>query len=110
MFLLFIILKDENKLEEVMDSLLELGITGATIIDSNAMGKIMSDNLPLFGGLRKSFEGSKPLSKTIFSVVNGNQIKEIVTLLEKVLKKQNETLGLIITLPVDIVVSASLKN
>ena len=49
MKLLFIILNSADKLEEVLEGLLEVGVTGATVVDSVGMGHIIED-VPLFAG------------------------------------------------------------
>ena len=49
MKLLFIILNSAENLEEVLEGLLEVGVTGATVVDSVGMGHIIED-VPLFAG------------------------------------------------------------
>ena len=57
MKLLILILNKVEKLEEVLEGFLEIGITGATVIESSGMGHILSEEVPIFVGLRFMFAG-----------------------------------------------------
>ena len=53
MKLLIIVLNSNDKLEEVLEGLIEVGVTGATVVDSVGMGHIIED-VPLFAGSASS--------------------------------------------------------
>ncbi|MCF7811783.1 hypothetical protein K9N50_12440 [bacterium] len=100
--LLIIILNNDEYIDELLEAFVELDIRGATVIDSVGMGKIISQNVPIFGGLRSLIEGSRPYNKTILTVVREEKVDEIV--------KEYETIcgcldspgtGVLFTLPVD---------
>ena len=65
MKLLVLILNKVEKLEEVLEGYLEVGISGSTIIDSVGMGHVLSEEVPIFAGLRFMFAGAKPHNKII---------------------------------------------
>jgi len=54
MKLLVFICNQPEKLEEILEGFLEVGITGATIIDSLGMGRILAAEVPIFAGLKES--------------------------------------------------------
>ena len=56
-------------LHEVIEGLAELGVGGATVVESRGMGNIISQDIPIFAGFRHLLGGSRPFNYTIFSVV-----------------------------------------
>lgn len=105
MKLLILILNKVEKLEEVLEGFLEVGVTGATIIDSVGMGHIVSEEVPIFAGLRFMFAGAKPHNKTILSVIKAEKEQEVLNILEKILGSLDEPgVGIIFTLSLDSVV------
>jgi nitrogen regulatory protein P-II 1 len=102
MKLLILILNKVEKLEEVLEGFIEIGISGATVIDSVGMGHIISEEVPIFAGLRFMFAGAKPHNKTIFSVIKEEKEEPVVRLLEKILGDLNKPgTGILFTIPVD---------
>lgn len=102
MKLLILFLNKVEKLEEVLEGFVEIGITGATVIDSVGMGHILSEEVPIFAGLRFMFAGAKPHNKTIFSVIKDEKEEEAISLLQKILgdlKKPGT--GIVFTIPLD---------
>jgi nitrogen regulatory protein P-II 1 len=102
MKLLIVFLNKVEKLEEVLEGFVEIGITGATVIDSVGMGHILSEEVPIFAGLRFMFAGAKPHNKTIFSVIKDDKEEEAIRLLRKILgdlKKPGT--GIVITLALE---------
>ena len=51
MHLLFITLYREDLLDEVLSSLVEMEITGATVLDGTVMERILAEEVPIFAGL-----------------------------------------------------------
>jgi len=102
MKLLIVILNKAEKLEEVLEGYLEIGISGATVIDSVGMGHILSEEVPIFAGLRFMFAGAKPHNKTIFSAIKDEKEKSAIELLEKILGDLNKPgTGIVFTIPID---------
>ncbi len=90
MKLLILFLNKVEKLEEVLEGFVEIGITGATVIDSVGMGHILSEEVPIFAGLRFMFAGAKPHNKTILSVIKNEKEGEAIRLLRKILGDLNK--------------------
>ncbi|HOJ78388.1 MAG TPA: hypothetical protein PLZ08_06345 [Bacillota bacterium] len=65
---LFIVISDSEKTERVLEILLESEIRGATIVESMGMGKMLADNIPVFGSLRNLLSRQHETSQTIFAV------------------------------------------
>ena len=58
--------------------------TRATVLDSVGMGRIISQNIPIFAGLQETFAGSSPSNKTIFSIVEEHMVENIFRLLNDI--------------------------
>jgi nitrogen regulatory protein P-II 1 len=102
MKLLVLILNRVDKLEEVLEGFVEIGITGATIIDSIGMGHVLSEEVPIFLGLRFMFTGAKPHNKTIISVIKDKKEKPAIKMLSKILGSLNQPgTGIVFTLPIE---------
>ena len=91
MKLTVLILNKEEHLEALLEGYVEIGITGATIIDSIGMGHILSSDVPIFAGLRFMFAGSRPYNKTILSVITDDKIEPLKELITKVLGPLEES-------------------
>lgn len=102
MKLLILILNKVEKLEEVLEGFIEIGITGATVIESVGMGQILSEEVPIFAGLRFMFAGAKPHNKTIFSAIKDEKEKSVIKLLQKILGDLNDPgTGIVFTIPIE---------
>ena len=102
MKLLVLILNKVEKLEEVLEGFLEVGITGATIIESVGMGQILSEEVPIFAGLRFMFVGAKPHNKMILSVIKEDKEKPAIRVLRKILGDMSKPgTGIVFTIPID---------
>ena len=102
MKLLVLILNKVEKLEEVLEGFIELGITGATVIESVGMGQIISEEVPIFAGLRFMFTGAKPHNKTILSVIREDKEESVINVLQKILGDLNKSgTGIVFTIPLD---------
>ena len=91
MKLSILILNKEEFLETLLEGYIEIGISGATIIDSIGMGHILSSEVPIFAGLRFMFAGSRPYNKTIISVITEDKIKPLKNLTNKILGPLEES-------------------
>ena len=110
MKLLFIILNSAEELEEVLEGLLEVGVTGATVVDSVGMGHIMED-VPLFAGMRSLFRSAKPRNNVIFSVVRDGLAAEALEVLDKILGcSHDKGRGIAFTLPIDSTIGVCKEN
>lgn len=80
MYVLFIVLNDVNQLDEILERFVKVGVKGATVLDSQGMGGAMvhgsNRNIPLFGSLRTLMDSARPYNKTIFSVLDSEEMLE----------------------------------
>jgi len=105
MHLLLAVINDAEKLDEILSGFLELGITGATIIDSQGMGQLLTHDIPIFAGLNTLISRSRPQNRTIFSVVEDEKIEPALALLQDVCGELDRpATGIVFTIPVDRVV------
>ena len=104
MKLIVIILNEVELLEDLLSAFLEIGISGATIIDSTGMGRILTSQVPIFAGLRDAFAGCCPENKTILTVVSEDQVQDAEIVLEEVCGSFKEKgSGIYFCLPIDFV-------
>jgi nitrogen regulatory protein PII len=103
MKLLIFILNNEEYLEEVMEAYIEAGITGATILDSEGMGRFLTYEVPLFASFKDFMKGNKPYNKTIISVVrNEESIAKAKALIDGIVGSLEKAgTGIMFTVPVD---------
>lgn len=87
--------------EDLLSALLEIGVSGATIVDSVGMGHIISHNIPIFAGLQDAFTGSSPLNKIILVLTNQAMVEEIAEVVEEICNTPDETASFVVSLPVD---------
>lgn len=103
MKLLVFILNNEEFLEEVMAAYIEAGVTGATILDSEGMGRFLTYEVPLFAGFREFMKGNKPYNKTIISVIRDDEtFKNVRVLIDEIVGGLDKAgTGIMFTIPVD---------
>lgn len=82
MHALILVLNKVDELEDVLAAMMAAGVKGATIIDSQGMGSaiVIGDNqsLPLFGSLKSMFDREHPYNKTIFTVIENDELLDSV--------------------------------
>ncbi len=101
MKLLCIVLNSTDKLEEVLEGLIEVGVTGGTLVDSVGMGHIIED-VPLFAGVRNVFRSARSRNNMIFSVITDAQAAETLEVMDKILEcSHGKGKGIAFTIPVD---------
>ncbi len=102
MELLVCVLNNPKKLDEVLQVLLEAGITGATVIKSAGMGATLLKDVPLLAGFKDMLGGGSEENRTIFSVVDSEEKRnEVVAAIQKVCGHlENPSTGIVFTLPV----------
>jgi nitrogen regulatory protein PII len=102
MKLVIIFLNKIELLEEILTAFLEIGVSGATVLDSIGMGSIISRNVPIFAGLQETFAGSSPGNKTILTVVDEHLVEKISDVIDDIEKDFAESgIGIIISLPIE---------
>jgi nitrogen regulatory protein PII len=103
MILLVFICNQPERLDEVLEGFLEVGITGATIIDTVGMGQILSSEVPIFAGFRSMFRGASTVNKTILSVIEEPaKAEEAFRIIEEAVGTLDEPgNGIAFTVPID---------
>jgi nitrogen regulatory protein P-II 1 len=104
--LLIAVINHPEKLDEILSGFVELGITGATILSSEGMGRVLSSEVPIFAGLTALAERSRAQNYTIFSVVREEEkVDKALRLLEQICGNlEDPATGIAFTLPVTRVV------
>ena len=100
--LVICVLNEPEYLNDVITAFVEAGCTTATVLESQGLGRILTQDVPIFAGFRHLFAGSKPYNYTIFAVVDDAEvIRRILRLVREVLAEVEETSkGVLFTLPV----------
>jgi nitrogen regulatory protein PII len=103
MKLVVFVLNREELLEQVLEAYVEAGVEGATILDSEGMGRFLTYEVPLFADFKEFMKGNKPYNKTILSVVRED---DVIPRLEQLLDTVCGGLwapgtGIFFTVPVD---------
>ena len=103
MKLVVFVLNREELLERVLEAYVETGITGATIIDSEGMGRFLTYEVPLFADFKEFMKGNKPYNKTILSVVEDEALfARLHTILDEVCGGLSlPGTGILFSVPVD---------
>ena len=84
MKLIVVVLNKTEHLEDLLSGFLEIGVSGATVIDSAGMGRILSHDVPIFAGLRSAFPGTSPGNKTILTVTADDLVDDVLAVVEDV--------------------------
>lgn len=107
MYALFIILNEVDVMDDILEIFVEVGLRGATILDSQGMGSAIVSkeirSVPLFGYLKTVLDDNHPYNKTIFSVVNDKQLlDEAVKRVKDFMDLETEEgAGVMFTVPID---------
>ncbi|MCG6957880.1 MAG: P-II family nitrogen regulator [Gemmatimonadetes bacterium] len=103
--LLVAVINDPEKLDEVLSGFVELGVTGATIINSEGMGRVLSHDIPIFAGLQTLISRSRPQNRMLFSVLPEDHVEPVLELLQDVCGNlESPATGIAFVLPVEHVV------
>jgi nitrogen regulatory protein PII len=102
--LLVVVINDPERLDDVLTGLLELGVTGATIVDSEGMGRILARDTPVFAGLQAAVV-DRPRNVTILSVVEAARVDAVIARVQGVVGDLSApSTGIVFVLPVERVV------
>ncbi|MEJ2503785.1 MAG: hypothetical protein P8177_10820, partial [Gemmatimonadota bacterium] len=102
MQLLIAVINQEDRLDDILSGFLELGITGATVIDSEGMGHVLSTDIPIFAGLQTLISRARPRNRTLFSVIEREEtVDEDIAMIQEVCGDlDNPATGIVFTIPV----------
>ncbi len=82
--LLFIVVKNHHQRDMILEGFLELGITGATLIESRGMAQVLARDVPIFAGLVSLFPGGNTDSHLILSLLENDKLEPAIHLTEDV--------------------------
>ncbi len=100
--LVVLLLNRVDLLEDVLEGLLEIGVSGATVLDSMGMARVLSKDVPIFAGIRKAFPGLSPDNKTILIVTLEDKVPDIVAVIEDIVGDLTKPgAGLLFSLSID---------
>ncbi len=99
--LLVCVVMDHHQVEEILTGFVELGVRGATVIDSRGMGSILGNEVPIFAGFRTLFPGGGAGTYAILSVVSEEQVDDAISMADEVCGDLDRPgTGFIFTVPV----------
>jgi hypothetical protein len=104
--LLIAVINDVDRVDEILAGFLEIGVTGATVIDSEGMGRVLSQEIPIFAGLQTLISRSRPQNQTVFSVIDDPETMEnALKIIQEVCGRFDDpATGIAMTIPVSRVV------
>ena len=101
MELIVLIIKHTLFLDDILTGFVDIGIKGATVIDSRGMGQILTAEGPIFAGLRDLMPGGNIGNHMILSVADEDQVEKVVRLVKEICGDfEEEGMGVLFTLPV----------
>ena len=89
MYMFILVLNKEECLEPILETMLEKGLSGATVLESTGMMRVLDgdhniDDLPVLGVLRHLCNPERKRSKTIFTLLKSEQIPQMIEIINKV--------------------------
>jgi len=101
MKLCVIILDQPELVDELLTGFLDLGVRGATIVESRGMGQIVRQDMPIFAGLAGLFPTNTG-SRMVLSVMPETLVEPVFKLVEEVVGElAGEQSAVCFTLPVE---------
>ncbi len=108
MQLLLAVINDPERVDDILTGFIELGITGATVLNSEGMARVLTNDIPIFAGLQTLITRSRPENRTILSVIEVDKVDAALALLKDVCGDfDRPATGIAFTLPVARVVGLS---
>jgi nitrogen regulatory protein PII len=105
MELLVLVIDRGDKLDSILSGFIELGVTGATVIESQGMVRELtkdSSAAPVFAGLQDLIANSRPNNSTVFSVIETQKKLDaaIQMIREKCGDMTHPGTGILFTIPI----------
>jgi len=105
MQLLVAVVNHAELVDDLLAGFVELGITGATVVDSEGMGHVLSQDVPIFAGVRALRARSRPRNQTVLSVVDDEKVDRAIALIQEICGSLDQPgQGIVFTVPVGRVV------
>lgn len=110
----FLVINKVSLVDELLKEFASIGIHGATIIDSTGMGRALmnsEEEIPIFANLRMLLNEAKPYNKTIFAVLEDEQVPQAAEAVRKVVGDfSNPDMGIMFTVPIHYLGGGSFKR
>lgn len=105
MQLLVAVINHEEMIDDVLAGFVELGITGATLLESKGMGRVLSHDVPIFAAVQSLNARSRAVNRTIFCVADDAKIEKAIAMIQETCGDLNHPgVGILFTLPVSRVI------
>jgi hypothetical protein len=73
-YLLIVVINNEEILDDLLTGWLDMGITGATVVESTDSLQLISHHIPIFAGFRTLTSGGALHNKTLFTGIENIKI------------------------------------
>ena len=103
--LLVLIASDPNSMDDLLTALLDIGITGATLVESKGMAAVLREEMPIFAGLVALLPGATG-SRMLFSVTTTAQAELFLKFIDEELRTDARPIAVVLP----ILMSAGLKR
>ncbi len=88
MYLLFAVIENEDLLDDLITGWMDLGVGGATVIETTGALQLITQHIPIFAGLRSLTSGGGRHNKTIFTAIQTDELlNSAISFLENLCKK-----------------------
>lgn len=105
MQLLVAVINHAELLDGVLAGFQELGLSGATVLESRGMARLLSRDVPLFAGITELRTASRAENRTVLCVVDDVRADAAIAMIESVIGGFNAPgAGIAFTVPVSRVV------
>ena len=100
--LLICFVNKKKLLDQLLARLIELGVGGATVIDSTGVGRSKVEDIALYEGFKDVLRGAQKDHYTVLCVLKQTKVKEVSASLTDVYADFEEKgIGFFFTVPVD---------
>jgi nitrogen regulatory protein P-II 1 len=74
MYLLIAVINDEELLDELITGWLDIGITGATVVETTDLLQLISHHIPIFAGFRSLTSGGIHHNRTLLTAIENRKV------------------------------------
>jgi nitrogen regulatory protein P-II 1 len=105
MQLLVAVINHAELVDGVLAGFKELGIPGATVLESRGMARLLTRDVPAFVGAPAVRNGTRTENRTVFCVVDEADVEAAIRMIESIIGTlETPGAGIAFTLPIDRVV------
>jgi len=84
-YLLTAVINNESLIDELITGWLDIGITGATVVETTDFIQLISTHIPIFAGFRTLTGGGMLHNKTLFTAIEEKELlEEAISYLESI--------------------------